>query len=328
MVLMCTVSKIMIMLYLLCFVFSKRHDTRPRKMVIDADPGGDDALAVMLAVMHEAKTREIEILAITATYGNTNLTNVEKNLLKILTVANRNIPVYAGPQKPLINKYETDYYFGNDGFGDFNFTQNITAKIDRSKHASVALVDLVRQYPGEITVITLGPLTTVATAIALEPHFLHLVKQHIMMGASVKSKRIEFNFKQDPESNWIVLNNTNKPSIILPIDTVNSHAFSMDEYRRLFNNLDNSIASFLYKAERKVLEKGNIWEPADGIAMAIALQPDMIMQSFETNLTPVLVGDARGSALINSDSRIRNAKVIKYFDKAAFKRLLLKTLSK
>lgn len=291
------------MLYLLCFVISKRHNIR-RKIVIDTDPGGDDALAVMLALKYETKIRDIDILAITVTYGNTDLENAEKNLLKILTVANReNIPVYTGVKKPLINEYETDYYFGKDGFGDFNFTQKIIAKIDRSKHASVALVDLAKQYPGEITLITLGPLTTIATAIALEPNFLNLTKQHIIMGASIKSNEVEFNFKQDPESDWIVLKNTDKPSIILPIDTIRSHNFSKEEFSELYNNLDSTIANFLYLAERKALEKKTTWMPADGIAMAIALQPDIIMQSFKTNLTPVLVGDAKGSVIINSDSQ-------------------------
>ncbi|XP_071559189.1 inosine-uridine preferring nucleoside hydrolase [Temnothorax nylanderi] len=323
------ISKIMIILYVLCSTISQKYSTTPRKIVIDTDPGGDDALAIMLAVMHEAQTREIEILAITGTYGNTNIENVENNLLKILTVANKKVPVYIGSKKPLINEYEDEYYFGKDGFGDFNFTEKITAKVDRSKHASVALVDLVKQYPGEITVVTLGPLTTIATAIALEPNFLHLTKQHIMMGANIKRNEAEFNFKQDPESDWIVLNNTNKPSIILPIETVHSHAFSKDEYRSLCSSMDNSIASFLYQAERKALEKqNNTWLPADGITMAIALQPDIIMRSFKTNLTPVLVGDARGSVVANSDSQIHNAKIIEYFDKAAFKRLILKLLSK
>lgn len=57
--------------------------------MIDTDPGGDDALAIMLALMYEVKTHDIEIIAITATYGNTYLKNVEENVLKILTVANR-----------------------------------------------------------------------------------------------------------------------------------------------------------------------------------------------------------------------------------------------
>lgn len=91
--------------------------------------------------------------------------------------------------------------------------------------------------------------------------------------------------------------------------------------------MDSTIANFLYLAERKALEKKTTWMPADGIAMAIALQPDIIMQSFKTNLTPVLVGDAKGSVIINSDSQVYNAEIIEYFDKATFKRLILKTLS-
>lgn len=141
--------------------------------------------------------------------------------------------------------YESTDYFGKDGFGDFNFTKTITAKMDKSKHASVLLVELVKQYPGmytyicfniniqffiifvgEITIVTLGPLTTIAIAIALEPNFLHLVKRHVIMGSSIDSNKIEFNFKLDPESNLIALNNTNKPSIILPSDTVYANSIS------------------------------------------------------------------------------------------------------
>jgi len=61
--------------------------------VIDTDPGGDDALAIMLALMYEAKTNDIEIMAITVTYGNTKLENVEKNILKILTVADKKVSI-------------------------------------------------------------------------------------------------------------------------------------------------------------------------------------------------------------------------------------------
>jgi len=61
--------------------------------VIDTDPGGDDALAIMLALMYEAKTNDIEIIAIIATYGNTKLENVEKNILKILTIADKKVSI-------------------------------------------------------------------------------------------------------------------------------------------------------------------------------------------------------------------------------------------
>ncbi|KYQ54550.1 putative uridine nucleosidase 1 [Trachymyrmex zeteki] len=279
--------------------------------------------------MYEAKTHDIEILAIGVTYGNTYLKTATTNTLKILTIADKKKLVYAGADKPLINEYTSDDYFGDDGFGDFNFTQKITAKIDRSKHASVAYVDFVKKYPGEITIITLGPLTTIATAIALEPNFLNLTKQHIIMGASVKTNEIEFNFKQDPESDWIALNNVDKPSIIVPIDTVYSHIFSQEEYVSLYNNLDKSIANFLKLTERKGIEKNNnTWTPADGITMAIALQPEIITQYSEVNLTPILVGDARGSVVIDYNSHINNARVVKSFDKEAFKSLVSQYLSK
>lgn len=297
-------------------------------MVIDTDAGGDDALAIMLALMCETKTRNIEILAITCTYGNTYLKNVEQNVLKILTIANRSdIPVYSGAQKPLINTYKVDNFFGEDGFGDFNFTQNITAKLNRSKHASVLLVDLVKQYPGEITIISLGPLTNIAIAVALEPNFLHLVKQHVIMGSNIKPlNNVEFNFKQDPESDWIALNNTNKPSVIFPIDTVHVNPISKEEYRRIYNNLDAFIAKFLCQAERLALNKTKVWEPSDGMAMANVLHPEIITQSFETNLNPIIVGDARGSVAIDPSKR-HNANIIQDFNLTEFKNILFKYLS-
>ncbi|KAG5309650.1 PREDICTED: inosine-uridine preferring nucleoside hydrolase-like [Acromyrmex echinatior] len=323
---MINIFGIILTLCLLCFVISRKA---PRKILIDTDPGGDDALALMLALMYEAKTHDIEILAIAVSYGNAYLENTSMNMLKILTVADKKKLVYAGADKPLINKYEFDNFFGDDGFGDFNFTQEITVKIDRSKHASVAYVDLVKKYPGEITIITLGPLTTIATAIALEPNFLNLTKQHIIMGASLKTNKTEFNFKQDPESDWMALNNVNKPSIIVPTDAVYSHIFSQEEYISLINNLDKPIGSFLEQANRKAIEKdNNMWAPADGITMAIALQPEIITQYSEVNLKLVLVGDARGSVVINSNSHIHNAKVVESFDKEAFTNIVLQYLSK
>ncbi|XP_050454144.1 uncharacterized protein LOC126852902 [Cataglyphis hispanica] len=321
-------SVILILLYLLCLI-TRYCNTTPRKMIIDTDAGADDALAIMLALLYETKTHDIEILAITATYGNTYLNNVEQNVLKTLTIANRSdIPVYSGAQKPLINMYESTDYFGKDGFGDFNFTKTITAKVDKSKHASVLLVELVKQYPGEITIVTLGPLTTIAIAIALEPNFLHLVKQHVIMGSSVDSNKIEFNFKNDPESDLIALNNTNKPSIILPSDTVYTNSISKEEYRNIYSNLDVSIANFLYQVERIGLEKTEMWEPADGIAMASALQPEIITECCKTYLRPVIVGDARGSVVKDMDNnQVSNAEIIQNVNVTMFKNLLLEYLS-
>ncbi|XP_011153705.1 probable uridine nucleosidase 2 [Harpegnathos saltator] len=331
------IAVLMIAILLCLHISASNYQVRSkkvRKMIIDTDAGGDDALALLLALMYEVKTNDIEILAITCTYGNAYLNNVTQNVLKVLTIANRNdIPVYKGSVKPMINTYKFDDYFGEDGFGDFNFTQRITAKVDESKHASVLLVDLVKKYPGEITIVALGPVTNIAVANMLEPNFLNYTEQLVIMGSSVNMSdsngipRIEFNFKQDPESNWITLNNTDKVHTVVPIDIVDSYAITKEEYRDLFNKLNSSFANFLQLAERKALEVSEFWRPADGMAMAIALKPEIAMKSFETNLVPVLIEDMRGAVVVDPNNTIHNACVIQEFDVAAFKNLILECLS-
>ncbi|XP_067206256.1 nucleoside hydrolase-like [Linepithema humile] len=317
---------IIIILLYLCSLVTRHCNTAPTKMIIDTDAGGDDALAIMLALMREAKTHDIEVLAITCTYGNTYVENVIQNVLKTLTIANRSdIPVYRGSDKPLINNYEPSDYYGTNGFGDFDFSRNITAKLNTTQNASALLVDLVKQYPDEIVIVSLGPLTNVARAIMLESRFLYFVKQHVIMGASINLDS-EFNFKQDPEGNLIAFNDTNKPSLVIPKEAVHSVSISKEEYRDLFASLNQSIASFLYQAEKLGVEKAEYWEPSDGIAMAIALQPEITTESIETNLKPIIMGDRRGAVEIDSTKK-HNAKVVKNYNVTAFKNLILEYLS-
>lgn len=77
----------------------------------------------------------------------------------------------------------------------------------------------------EIVVVSLGPLTNIARAIMLESHFLHFVKQHVIMGSSINGE-VEFNFKQDPEGNLIAFNDTNKLSLVIPKEAVHNHPIS------------------------------------------------------------------------------------------------------
>ncbi|XP_014489432.1 PREDICTED: uncharacterized protein LOC106752326 [Dinoponera quadriceps] len=242
------------------------------------------------------------------------------------------VPVYIGSVKPLVNNYKFDNYFGEDGFGDFNFTQEIITKVDETKRAPVVLVDLVKKYPGEVTIVTLGPLTNIAVASALEPRFLCYTKQLIIMGSSVQSEsdeslKLEFNFEQDPESNWITFNSTNKVHTLFPIDTVRSHPISKDEHKMIFNKLKASFAKFLYLAERVAFEKQEFWEPSDAMAMTIMLKPEIVKKSFETTLVPVLVGDARGAVIVDSNNTAHNARIIQDFDLIAFKNLISECLS-
>jgi len=101
------------------------------------------------------------------------------------------------------------------------------------------MISICNLFLDEIILVSLAPLTNIAMTVLSEPHFLHFLKQHIIMGSNIKkssdkSNQIEFNFKQDPESNWIALNNINKPSTIVPINTIYANLISKVIYLTIF----------------------------------------------------------------------------------------------
>lgn len=328
----CCIALITILLYAVSF--NTRYVVAHEKVIIDTDAGADDALGILLMVEHEkrAVNENFKILAITCVYGNTYLNNVEQNVLKTLTIANKtDIPVYSGNQKPLIYNFTAGNYFGNDGFGDFEFDKQLTAKINRTKHASLAIIDLVKQYPGEVTIVCLGPVTNIATAIILEPNFLKYVKNIFIMGGSVngvgnKKPNVEYNFDMDPESNFIVLNSTIKtPSVLVPWETCKD-VLSLEWRKNVFGKLESSTVKFLNKAERISLSQDNAWQPADAITVATMIWSNLITQSTLKNVYPVVDGTGRGSILVDyaeSTDRAKNTKIVQKINKEIFEYILL-----
>ena len=327
-------SKLFVTTFLGLISCSVRSVYAAQKVIIDTDAGSDDAVAILLTLKSEFKG--FEVIAITCTYGNVYLRNVVENVLKILTVANRSdIPVYEGVDEPLIQKYIfSDGYFGSDGFGDFNFTEKITAKVDKRKHAAVALVDLVKKYPGEITLLSLGPLTNAAVAASLYPLFLKRLKNHIILGSSVagvgnSAPNVEFNFYQDPESNYIVLNRT-KLSVLYPWETVLSSHIPVDWRLNVLGKVNSTIVRFLNEAERKSISQSTSWLSSDTMAAAVMIWPEFITRSIKTNVEAVYTGMARGSVLVdytNVTGRPVNTEIVQAFNVTAFKDVLLELFS-
>ncbi|XP_031830245.1 nucleoside hydrolase [Nomia melanderi] len=313
---------------------SVRSINASEKVIIDTDAGADDAVAILLTLKSEFKG--FKVLAITCTYGNIYINNVVENVLKTLTIANRsNIPVYKGAEEALLKEYEPSDYFGFDGFGDFKFTEKITAKVDESKHAAVALVDLVKANPGEITLLSIGPLTNVAIAVALDPSFLKNLKKHIILGSSTSGignvlPNVEFNFYQDPESNYIALNRTNKTSTLFPWETVRNSHIPLHWRTNVLGRLNSTITNFLNKAERISLLHSTSWTSSDAMAAAVMIWPEFIETSIITNVSPVVDGMARGSVLVdytNITDKPKNAQIIQRFNVTAFQDTLLQLFS-
>lgn len=171
------------------------------KMIIDTDTGSDDAIALMMAVAHP----DAEVVALTTVAGNVALDQATRNAKTTLRIAGRpDIPVFVGCDRPLVYPLETaTEVHGDDGLGNVHLPD---AGIDsQPEHAVLALVRLAAESNGEHDLITLGPLTNVAAALAIDPDLLTRFRRTVVMGGAPDmvgnvTDMAEFNVWVDPEA--------------------------------------------------------------------------------------------------------------------------------
>ena len=174
-----------------------------RKIIIDTDPGYDDACAIALAGLSD----KFEILGITTIAGNQTIENVTKNALNLVSFLNINCPVAKGMPGPLIKKLTVGKVHGETGLDNIEFPKNLANKEPDKRNAVQFIIDTCLNND-KITLITIGPLTNIAMAIKLEPK----IKEHIelisIMGGSIGCGNVtpaaEYNIYADPESAQIV----------------------------------------------------------------------------------------------------------------------------
>lgn len=303
------------------------------RLIIDTDGGPDDAVAIALISKLASN-----VLAITCTYGNSDLVNVVQNVQKTLTTLNRtDIPIYIGAKQSLLQSYQKATYYGNDGFGDFVFDRPIEGRVQQEPHASVQLVKLVKQYPGEVTILALGPLTNIAVASFLDPTFLPNLKSLYILGGTISGDSnygpgLEFNFSLDPDANFAVLNNTaNTQTFLIPWEAAVSTETDKSWRLNTLGRLDSDIVRLLNKAEQVSLEYDDPnWICADAVAAAIMLYPELIELNVTTNVLAVRSGEARGTLLMDyyhTTGRPKNANIVKVVNKGSFLALLSSALS-
>ncbi|MDR3475507.1 MAG: nucleoside hydrolase [Devosia sp.] len=173
-----------------------------KKVLIDTDPGMDDALAIVLAV----KSPELDVLGISSVAGNYPIEITTANALKTLELVGRTgIPVARGMGKPLARPLAKDpFSHGSDGMAETHLPQPVIQPV--AKHGIDQIIELVRAHPGEVTIITLGPLTNVAMAFMKEPSIVPLVKEIVSIAGSFGLNKYAFaNATGDtPQSEWNV----------------------------------------------------------------------------------------------------------------------------
>jgi inosine-uridine nucleoside N-ribohydrolase len=178
----------------------------PKRVIIDTDPGTDDALAILLAL----NSPELKVEAITAVPGNVVAKQSLENALKLVSLAGRcDIPVAAGAQHALMQKtYTALYWHGKNGLADIELPES-KCKAD-SRFAADLIIELVHKYPHEITLIPIGPLTNIALAVSKDPSIVGLAKNIVIMGGSISGGNVngaaEANIYGDPEAAEIVFN--------------------------------------------------------------------------------------------------------------------------
>ncbi len=194
--------------------------TTPRKIIIDTDPGQDDAVAILLAL---ASPGDIEVLGITAVAGNVPLPLTHKNARIICELAGKtDVPVYAGCDRPLAHTLVTaEHVHGKTGLDGPDLPDPVMQLTDG--HAVDYIIDTLRAHPaGTVTLCPLGPLTNIATAFQKAPDIAAKVQELVLMGGAYFqvgniTPAAEFNIYVDPEAADIVFK-SGAPIVVIPLD--------------------------------------------------------------------------------------------------------------
>jgi inosine-uridine nucleoside N-ribohydrolase len=178
----------------------------PQRIIIDTDPGTDDALAILLAL----NSPELKVEALTVVPGNVDGRQGLDNALRIVSLAGRcDVPVAAGAQHPLNQKLVTaQYWHGRNGLADLELPAS-HCKAD-PRFAPDLIIELIHRYPHQVTLVPVGPLTNIALAVSKDPSIVGLVKNIVIMGGSITGGNVngaaEANIYGDPEAAQIVFN--------------------------------------------------------------------------------------------------------------------------
>ena len=208
-----------------------------KKVILDCDPGSDDAIAIMLAM----KSEDIDLQAITTVNGNRIVPKTTENALRVVQFMKSNVPVYRGCEEPIIcneiptRKPNLPRVTLNDCHGDFLPLPEAKITV-QPEHAVFFLVKKLMESDGDIYVAAVGPLTNIAMALRIEPRIADKIKKLVIMGGghtgANAAPAAEFNFYADPEAAKIVMD-SKIPKVILPLDATWRACISEEKNKEL-----------------------------------------------------------------------------------------------
>lgn len=225
------------------------------KIILDCDPGHDDAVAILLA----AGNSNIELLGVTTVGGNHTLEKVTRNAAQVLTVAKlTDVPLHAGATRPILREVETaEGIHGDTGMEIHGFELPEPEVAVQETHGVQFIIDTIMNEPaGTVTLVPTGPLTNIALAARLEPRIVERVKEVVLMGGAYGAGNwtasAEFNIIVDPEAAHIVFNEQ-WPIVMVGLDLTHQ-ALATKDVEEQFAALDTNVGDFvvgLFGAFRK-----------------------------------------------------------------------------
>ena len=302
------------------------------QLLIDTDPGVDDALAILMAHAHA------DVLGLTIAAGNVGLAHTVRNARTLVDLVGTPTPVFAGCPTPLVRIPEEDavHVHGVDGLGDVGFAE--PQAVASAEHAAHAILRLTREHPG-LTLVALGPLTNLALALRLDPGLPQRVTRLVVMGGAVTGQGntgkipAEFNIGFDPEAAHVVFEAF--PSFdLVDWEATLRHAFNDEAFDAWLAAGDQRAAFFAQvfgtarAFNRQRGRRGVI--AADALAMAVALDPDIVTRSEQRHVAVELDGRlTRGATVVDWLGRLgqpANARIVMDVDQARFAAMVRQAL--
>lgn len=287
-----------------------------RKLILDVDTGIDDALAIAYALA----SPELELIGVTCTYGNVEVSQAVRNSLAILELFGRtDVPVYAGPQRSGFEVMEiSQFIHGMNGIGEAELYD--AARAVEPLSAVDFLVQSVHRYGDDLVIVPVGPLTTVAEAVSTDDHFA--TRAHIVcMGGALTvpgnvSPFAEANINQDPEGADLVFRQCEDITMI-GLDVTLQTLLTTVETKR-WKDLETAGGDFLAEATNYYIKAYETTAPHlggcglhDPLAVAVAVDPSLV-ETLAINLKVDTEGPSRGRTIADEtclNDPVKSARV-------------------
>lgn len=306
--------------------------TKPQ-LLIDTDPGVDDALAILMAYAHA------DVVGLSIAGGNVGLAHTVRNARVLVDLLGVDTPIFAGCATPLVRAADEDaaLVHGRDGFGDIGFAAPQAGVADEP--AALALLRLTRERPGELTLVALAPLTNLALALRLDPALPQRVARLVIMGGAVTghgntgSVPAEFNIGFDPEAAHVVFEAFPDFELI-DWEATLRHAFDDEAFKAWIKAGDQRAAFYqriagtarAYSLEHD--RRGVI--AADALAMAVAIDPSIVTRCEKRAVSVELDGRlTRGATVVDWSGRLGrpvNANIVLEVDQLRFSAMVQRAL--